>query len=99
MRSQNGNYLLIEDVQITVKQETEVTLLEYIGKKIRKERISKNYTQGHLSFLTGDIVSPATISQIETATTNPSINILDSVAQGLDLEITDLFPPKYDTEN
>jgi transcriptional regulator with XRE-family HTH domain len=99
MRSQNGNYLLIEDVQITVKQETEVTLLEYIGKKIRKARTAKNFTQTQLSFMTGDLVSNATISQIETATTNPSVNILDAIAQALDLEITDLFPPKYDTEN
>ena len=44
--------------------------------------------------MTGDLVSNATISQIETATTNPSVNILDAIAQALDLEVSDLLPPK-----
>jgi transcriptional regulator with XRE-family HTH domain len=92
MRSLNGNYIILKEVLTPV--ETEVTLLEYIGSIIRKERVAKNFTQAQLSFMTGDLVSGATISQIETAVTNPSVNILDAIAQALDLEISDLFPPK-----
>lgn len=60
-----------------------------LGKRIQKLRESKNLTQEELA----EKVNRSTnhISKLETAKTNPSFELLVSVAKALNLEMIELF--------
>jgi|FLOH01.1.fsa_nt_gi XRE family transcriptional regulator, regulator of sulfur utilization len=60
-----------------------------IGQKIKKLRASKKLTLDQLAIISG--VSKSMLSQIERNKTNPTVGILWSLTQALDIEIGDLL--------
>jgi DNA-binding XRE family transcriptional regulator len=87
-------YVIKTPVVVTTYEEKEVSLTEYVGMIIHQTRTSRGLTQNALSNLTNNKVSATSISQIETATTNPILSSLEVICEALGLHITDLFPPK-----
>lgn len=87
-------YVIKTPVVVTTFEEKEVSLAEYVGMIIHQTRASRGLTQSALSNLTGNKVSATSISQIETATTNPILSSLEHICEALGLHIVDLFPPK-----
>lgn len=87
-------YIIKTPVIVTTFEEKEVSLIEYVGMIIHQTRTARGLTQNALSNLTGNKVSANSISQIETATTNPVLSSLEGICDALGLHITDLFPPK-----
>lgn len=87
-------YIIKTPVVTTTFEEKEVSLTEYVGMIVHQTRSARGLSQSALSNLTGNKVSPTSISQIETATTNPILSSLDAICDALGLHITDLFPPK-----
>ena len=55
-------------------------------------RISKNMTQKELSQKTG--IAQTEISRIENGTRNPSIKLLQRLADGMDMDLNISFTPK-----
>ncbi|MCR5082997.1 MAG: helix-turn-helix transcriptional regulator [Parasporobacterium sp.] len=55
-------------------------------------RISKNMTQKELSEKTG--IAQAEISKLENGTRNPSIKLLQRLAEGMDMVLNVTFTPK-----
>jgi DNA-binding XRE family transcriptional regulator len=96
IEKREGKYVIRKPVVIktTSYEEESFSLLEYVGKTIQKIRNERNLTQNALSNLTNHKVSTTSISQIETATTNPVLSSLEHICDALGLDITDLFPPK-----
>ncbi|MBE5969051.1 MAG: helix-turn-helix transcriptional regulator [Lachnospiraceae bacterium] len=58
-------------------------------------RISKNMTQKELSKKTG--IAQAEISKLENGTRNPSIKLLQRLAEGMDMVLNVTFTPKKKT--
>ena len=58
-------------------------------------RISKNMTQKELSEKTG--IAQAEISKLENGTRNPSIKLLQRLAEGMDMVLNVTFTPKKKT--
>ncbi|NOQ27881.1 MAG: helix-turn-helix domain-containing protein [Bacteroidales bacterium] len=56
-----------------------------IGKKIRERRNTLRITQSHLAEMAG--VSESTLHKIETGKANPTITVLNQIAEILGLEI------------
>lgn len=63
--------------------------LNKLGYKIRILRNSKNFSQEYLAELSNN--ERGHISNIETGKANPSILYLKSIAESLDVDITELF--------
>lgn len=87
-------YVIKTPVVVTTYEEKEVSLSEYVGMIIHQTRNARGLSQVALSNLTNGKVSPTSISQIETNTTNPILSSLEHISEALGLHITDLFPPK-----
>lgn len=87
-------YIIKTPVVVTTFEEKEVSLSEFVGLVICQTRTARGLTQNALSNLTKGKVSASSISQIETADTNPILSSLEHIAEALGLHITDLFPPK-----
>lgn len=87
-------YVIKTPVVVTTYEEKEVSLFEYVGMIILQTRNARGLSQVALSNLTNGKVSPTSISQIETNTTNPILSSLEHISEALGLHITDLFPPK-----
>lgn len=87
-------YVIKTPVIITSFEEKTVSLSQYVGLSICQTRTARGLTQNALSNLTGNKVSASSISQIETADTNPILSSLECISEALGLHITDLFPPK-----
>jgi DNA-binding XRE family transcriptional regulator len=87
-------YVIKTPVVVTTFEEKEVSLSEYVGMILHQTRSSRGLTQAQLSNLTNGKVSATSISQIETATTNPILSSLEHISEALGLHISDLFPPK-----
>lgn len=64
-------------------------ILVLLGKKIASLRIANKLTQENLAELVN--YSPNHISKLELARTNPSFDLLLSIAHALNVEIKDLF--------
>lgn len=90
----NKSYLIKTPVVVTVIEEKEVSLGEYVGMIIHQTRSARGLTQSALSNLTDNKVSASSISQIETATSNPILSSLEYICEALGLDIIDLFPSK-----
>lgn len=60
-----------------------------IGRNIRRLRIAKNISQGNLAMLAG--IDRTYVSRLERMIENPSIGILDKIAQALNVKTADLF--------
>ena len=58
-------------------------------------RISQNLTQKELSERTG--IAQAEISKLENGTRNPSVRLLQRLAEGMDMELSISFVPKNHT--
>ncbi len=63
--------------------------IAHLGKRLKYLRRLKNLTQAQLAERVG--LSVNYISQIETGVANPKVKTLFRLAQGLDVEIKDLF--------
>ena len=63
--------------------------IAHLGKRLKYLRRLKNLTQAQLAERVG--LSVNYISQIETGVANPKVETLFRLAQGLDVEIKDLF--------
>jgi hypothetical protein len=87
-------YVIKTPVVVTTFEEKEVSLSEFVGLSISQTRTARGLTQNALSNLTGNKVSASSISQIESADTNPILSSLEFISEALGLHITDLFPPK-----
>lgn len=61
-------------------------------KAIIEARISKNMTQEELSKKTG--IAQSEISKLENGTRNPSIRLLQRLAEGMDMVLNISFSPK-----
>ncbi|MBR2801432.1 MAG: helix-turn-helix transcriptional regulator [Erysipelotrichaceae bacterium] len=55
-------------------------------------RLSQNMTQKELSARTG--IAQAEISKLENGTRNPSVRLLQRIAEGMDMELIVAFVPK-----
>jgi DNA-binding XRE family transcriptional regulator len=88
-------YTIKTPVVVTTFEEKAVSLSEFVGLIICQTRTARGLTQNALSNLTGNKVSASSISQIETAGTNPILSSLEDISEALGLHITDLFPPKH----
>ncbi len=89
--------------------EQDFTLIEYIGHKIRQFKDAKRWTDTELSLRTRALapnneryVSQSTISTIQSGTIkrdgedipyNTSLEIIENLAQALEVHISQLFPP------
>lgn len=96
-------YKFLSTVTTFVEQketkEVEVTLLQYIGLKVKTQREALGLKQIDLSRRTVKensvpSVSAATVSYIELGAGNPSINTLEELSKALGIHISELFPPK-----
>ena len=65
-----------------------------IIRAIIEARISKNLTQKELSERTG--IAQTEISKLENGTRNPSIKLLQRLADGMEMDLNISFVPKYD---
>ena len=61
-------------------------LIEELGKKIKGRRKTLGITQKHLAELAG--VNPNTIIRIENGKINPTIEVVNSIADVLGMELT-----------
>ena len=61
-------------------------LIEELGKKIKGRRKTLGITQKHLAELAG--VNPNTIIRIENGKINPTIEVVNSIAEVLGMELT-----------
>lgn len=93
-RNSRGTYTIKTPVVITTYEETDVTLVGYIGAMIRSKRISLNLNMNQLANLTNGKCSPATISRLEIGDANTTLSILEAICDALDLHISELFPSK-----
>lgn len=93
-RNSRGTYTIKTPVIVTTYEETEVTLVGYIGAVIKAKRKSLDLNMNQLARLTNGNCSPATISKLEMGDANTSLGILEAICDALDLHISDLFPPK-----
>lgn len=91
--NKNSREYIIE-TPITEIKKTKVTFIGYVGFSLRKHRKAKKLTQEELSNLTNGEVSTTSISQIETATTNPVLSSIEALAIALNIHVSELFPPK-----
>lgn len=66
-------------------------LVGYIGKKIRKLREEKGYTQDEFAFLVD--ISRGHYSCIETGKFGASVEKLTDIAIALNVHVGDFFPP------
>jgi len=87
-------YVIKTPVVTTVIEEKEVSLNEYVGGVIYATRKAKGISQAQLAIMTNNRISGNSVSQIESAVTNPILSSLEAIAEALELHITDLFPPK-----
>ena len=60
-------------------------------------RISQNLTQKELSERTG--IAQTEISKLENGTRNPSVRLLQRLAEGMDMELSISFVPKNTTSS
>jgi transcriptional regulator with XRE-family HTH domain len=67
----------------------ETKVEEWLGRKIRLLRTSKNLTQQELGATCG--INYKHLGSIERGEENPSLSILQKIAEGLGVEIVDLF--------
>lgn len=93
-RNSRGTYTIKTPVIVTTYEETEVTLVGYIGAVIKAKRKSLDLNMNQLAKLTNGNCSPATISKLEMGDANTSLGILEAICDALDLHISDLFPSK-----
>lgn len=63
---------------------------------IIEARASKNLTQKELSERTG--IAQTEISKLENGTRNPSIKLLQRLAEGMDMDLSISFVPKDESE-
>ena len=63
---------------------------------IIEARTSKNLTQKELSEKTG--IAQTEISKLENGTRNPSIKLLQRLAEGMDMDLSISFVPKDESE-
>ena len=61
-------------------------LIEELGNKIKERRRTLGITQKHLAELAG--VNPNTIIRIENGKINPTIEVVNSIADVLGMELT-----------
>ena len=61
---------------------------------IIEARTSKNLTQKELSERTG--IAQTEISKLENGTRNPSIKLLQRLAEGMEMDLNISFVPKYE---
>lgn len=76
---------------------TKSGLIGYIGKKIRKLREDKGYTQEEFAFLVD--ISRGHYSCIETGKFGASIEKLTDIAIALNVQVGDFFPPLPELKN
>ena len=60
-----------------------------VGINVRRLRKSKGLSQREFGMMVG--VDYSYISHIENGTANPSVDLLSKIAEGLDVEVSDLF--------
>ena len=96
-RNTKGTYTI--KTPVTIIEEREVTLAGYIGVIIRAKRLSLGYNKAQLAALTEGACSAPTLGRIETGDTNPTLDILVSICDVLNLHITDIFPPKDEEDD
>ncbi len=72
----------------TLRMEREA-LLKLLGQRIRDIRISKGVTQAKLAAIIGK--DQQTIQRIEAGNVNPTYYNLWLIAQGLDIELEEIF--------
>lgn len=92
IESRGGKYIV--KTPVTVFEESEITLPQYIGHIVSTTREKRGLNISQLSNLTNGEVSATSIGAVEKATTNPTLSILESLADKLGLHISELFPPK-----
>lgn len=94
-------YKIVTKVATIVEtvSEQEVTLMGYIGAKIKMYREKAGLKQIELSRKTIDkdgtcLISAGTISTIEGGMGNSGVKLLEAIADALGIHISDLFPEK-----
>jgi DNA-binding XRE family transcriptional regulator len=92
IEKRGANYVIKTSTIQTVYVEEEITLAQYIGRKIKVAREEKGWNYNQLGDRAG--ISNSNTIAIENGTTNPILSSLVSLADVLGYHITDLFPPK-----
>lgn len=92
IEKRGANYVIKTPTIQTVYVEEEITLAQYIGRKIEIAREEKGWNYNQLGDRAG--ISNNNASDIERGITNPKLSTLASLADVLGYHITDLFPPK-----
>jgi transcriptional regulator with XRE-family HTH domain len=64
--------------------------MAHVGQEIRRVREARGLNQAQLAVSIG--TGPAAISRIENGRQSPSMETLEKIAQGLGVEVADLFP-------
>lgn len=72
-----------------------MTSSQLIGEKIRLARLKKGLSQEQLALHAG--VNPSYLGQIERGVKNPTMNILEKIARGLDLTMERLILSENET--
>ena len=67
--------------------------LKALGKRIRTLRLDRNLTQEQLAEQAG--VSLKHLGELERGRGNPTLELLDRLASGLDISMTELFDLEY----
>jgi DNA-binding Xre family transcriptional regulator len=93
-RNSKGTYTIKTPVVVTTYEETEVTLVGYIGAVIRAKRLELNLNMNQLAILTNGKCSQATISRLEMGDANTTLSILEIICDALQLHISEIFPAK-----
>lgn len=98
-------FTIVKEVVQVIKEEQEVTLIEYIGLKIKyyREKTGMNFTE--LAQKSKGEISSSHLSRLESgqSVSSPSLSTICTVADALGVHFQDLLPQKEEksvvTEN
>lgn len=91
IKPRKGYYIMEIPVIVTTYQRIEVSLTEYIGRRVAMLRQERGLTQLQLANLTGKL-SQTAISTIEAGAGNPQLMSLQFIADAFGIELMELMP-------
>lgn len=91
IKPRKGYYIMEIPVVVTTYQRIEVSLTEYIGKRVTAIRQERGLTQLQLANLTGKL-SQTAISTVESGVGNPQLMSLQLIADAFGMDLMELMP-------
>jgi DNA-binding XRE family transcriptional regulator len=91
IKPRKGYYIMEIPVVVTTYQRIEVSLTEYIGRKVTTIRQERGLTQLQLANLTGKL-SQTAISTVESGVGNPQLMSLQLIADAFGMDLMELMP-------